>query len=55
MPFSQDADMPDQPGQHRAGQALALAQDLDTLTGPLTGEVVKHQLTSGSFRIYWPG
>ena len=39
----------DQPGEHRPGQALALAQDLDALASPLPGEVIEHQLTSGLF------
>jgi hypothetical protein len=38
-----------QPGQHRPGQASALSQDLDALARPLSGEVIEHQLTSGSF------
>lgn len=32
----------DQPGEHRPGQARALAQDLDALTGPLAGEIIEH-------------
>jgi hypothetical protein len=39
-----------EPGQHRPAKTLALAQDLDTLAGPLPGKVIEHQLTSGSFR-----
>jgi hypothetical protein len=31
-----------QPGEHRPGQALALAQDLDTLASPLPGEIIEH-------------
>ncbi len=46
--------MPISPASTGLIRPLVLAQDLDTLAGPLPGELVKHQLTSGFlFRSYW--
>ena len=39
--------MPISPASTGLIRPLVLAQDLDTLAGPLPGELVKHQLTSG--------
>src|SRR6185437_3088760 len=45
-----------QPGQHRTEKTSALAQDLDSLACPLSGEIIEHQQTSGAGYIgYWHG
>jgi hypothetical protein len=49
MPFSQEADIPASPASTGRDRPPALAQDLDSLARPLPGEVIEHQLTSGSF------
>ena len=35
-----------QPGEHRTAQPPPLAQDLDSLTGPLPGQVIQHPQTT---------